>query len=62
MSRFVILLALLASLMLMTACAGGTGTMPPHAQPTIQPGTYTIIVKGVSGTLQHSLPLTLTVQ
>ncbi len=62
MSRFVILLALLASLMLMAACAGGTGTTPPHAQPTIQPGTYTIIVKGVSGTLQHSLPLTLTVQ
>jgi hypothetical protein len=60
-SRFAILLAMLASLLLMVACAGGTGTAP-QAQPTIQPGTYTIMVKGVSGKLQHSLPLTLTVR
>jgi hypothetical protein len=60
-SNFVILLALLAYLMLMAACAGGTRTMS-QTQPAIQPGSYTIMVRGVSGTLQHSLPLTLTVR
>jgi hypothetical protein len=60
-SRFAILLAMLTSLTLMIACAGGTGTAP-QTQPAIQPGTYTIMVKGVSGKLQHSLPLTLTVR
>ncbi len=53
-------LAILAGILVLTsACAGGTGIAP---QPGTTPGTYTITVTGTSGTLQHTLPLTLTVQ
>jgi hypothetical protein len=53
-------LAFLAgTLLLMPACAGGTGIAP---QTVTTPGTYTVTVTGTSSTLQHSLPLTLTVQ
>jgi hypothetical protein len=56
------LLALLCLiLMLMPACAGGTGISPPKNKGTPS-GTYTLTVTGTSGSLQHSLPLTLTVQ
>ena len=57
-----IALALLISATLfMSACAGGTG-IAPQTQPGTTPGTYTITVLGSSGALQHSIPLTLTVQ
>jgi len=61
--RFAVLIALfllVGVLLFMSGCAGGTGIAPQH-QGTA-PGTYTITVSGTSGSLQHSVPLTLAVQ
>jgi Beta-propeller repeat/Abnormal spindle-like microcephaly-assoc'd, ASPM-SPD-2-Hydin len=58
--RFLLIL-LTAALIVMTGCAGGTG-IASQSQTGTTPGTYTITVTGTSGNLQHSLPLSLTVQ
>ncbi|HUO15045.1 MAG TPA: SBBP repeat-containing protein [Verrucomicrobiae bacterium] len=50
----------ISALLFLSGCAGGTGIA--KTQPGTNPGTYTVTVAGTSGTLQHSLPLTLTVQ
>jgi hypothetical protein len=53
-------LVLAGTLLLITGCAGGTGINSQN-QGT-PPGTCTVTVTGTSGALQHSVPLTLTVQ
>jgi len=56
----VVLAMLVGAMLFMSACAGGTGIS--HQGGGTQPGTYKITVSGTSGTLQHSVPVTLTVQ
>jgi len=51
----------MAATMVMSACGGGT-VIVHQRQPGTTPGTYAITVAGTAGALQHSLPLTLTVQ
>ena len=60
-SKAIILALLLIAMFFMVGCAGGTG-IASQSQSGTPAGTYTITVSGVSGSLQHSLPLTLTVQ
>lgn len=60
-SKTIILTLLLIAIFFMVGCAGGTG-IASQSQTGTPSGTYTLTVSGVSGSLQHSLPLTLTVQ
>jgi hypothetical protein len=60
-----LLLALVvAGLLFMSACAGGTGIAPTHnqTQTGTPAGTYTVSANGTSGNLKHSVSLTMTVQ
>jgi len=50
------LLPVIASLL--AGCADGVSA----SRPATPPATYTFTVAGTSGSLQHTLPLTLTVQ
>jgi hypothetical protein len=57
---FIALALLVLGMLFMSGCAGGTGIASQSGSGS---GTaYTVTVTGTSGALQHSLPLTLTVQ
>ena len=53
------LLIISIPLMFLLGCAGGTGIA---RQTGTTPGTYTITVTGTSGSLKHSIPVSLVVQ
>lgn len=58
---FALLALLITGTLFMSACAGGTGTSS-QSQSQTSSKSYAILVNGTSGNLQHSVPLTLTVQ
>jgi hypothetical protein len=51
---------LLTVLLWLPGCGGG-GSKPTTTKPGTQPGSYTIMVTGTSGTLSHSVPLTVVI-
>ena len=59
-TMLVLLVLMLLGLVFMSGCAGGLGIAPQNQQNT--PQSYTVTVTAKYGSLQHTLPLTLTVQ
>ncbi len=54
----VLLVLLVLGMLFMSGCAGGTGIAPQTGSPQ----SFSITVTGTSGSLQHTVPVTLTVQ
>jgi len=61
---FLLMFVLLGTLLYLPGCSGtSTGTPPPVQKVnSTPPGTYTVLVIGTSGSVQHFSSLTLTVQ
>jgi hypothetical protein len=59
-AALLLLALLIAPMLFMSACAGGTGIAPQTTD--VAPGTYQMTVTGASGADQHSIPLTMVVQ
>lgn len=57
--RLIVLAFIMLAFLVTTGCAGGTGIVQNNGTP---PGTYTVTITGVSGSLQHAASLTLIVQ
>jgi peptidoglycan/LPS O-acetylase OafA/YrhL len=52
----------LAGLVVLTACGGSSSSPGAGGQPGTPPGTYTVTVSATSGSLAHSIPVTLMVR
>jgi hypothetical protein len=50
------------ALLLLIGCGGGSSGTGPQPMPGTPPGTYTVAVQAISGTVSHSTTVTLTVQ
>jgi hypothetical protein len=61
-TALVVLVLVVAALLFMSGCAGGTGIVSNGSQPGTKTGTYTMSATGTSGSVKHSVPLTLNVQ
>jgi hypothetical protein len=59
--RASILLLLVAVALTMAGCGGGASSATGSGEPGTNPGTYTVTVIAVSGSLNRSTPVTLTV-
>ena len=58
-----LLLMVLAAMLVLPGCSGvSKSTTPPPTGNSTPPGTYTVLVIGTSGSVQHFSSLTLTVQ
>jgi hypothetical protein len=55
----VLLLLMVLGLLLLSGCAGGTGIAPQNQN---NPHTYTVTVTGKYGSLQHTIPVSLTIE
>lgn len=55
-----LLVLMILGMLFLSGCAGGLGVAPQNQQGN--PQSYTVTVTAAYGTLQHSIPLTLTVQ
>ena len=57
---------LFLAMVFVSGCGGGGGvgntTSPPSSAAGTPPGTYTLIVTAVSGSVTHTQQLTLTIQ
>ncbi len=61
LAALALLALLIAGTVFLSACAGGTGTAS-QSQTQATSKSYAVLVNGTSGNLQHSVPVTLTVQ
>lgn len=62
LARVLLWTAILGATVFAAGCGGGSSSSPPPSNPGTTAGSYTLTVKGASGSLSHSVSLTLTVQ
>jgi len=46
----------------LAACGGGSSPPPPPANLNAPPGTYSVVVTGISGAITHNSKITVVIQ